>query len=94
MHIYKQPFSSACEFFFFFFGKQRFDIIKQLKMSKFICDVKQLKMEKCIKSIWQLIISTSNATLGYTPVDIAFLECFTTCLRMFFPYSTVIAIYL
>ena len=32
-------------------------------MSKFICDVKQLKMNKFIKSIWHLIISTSNATL-------------------------------
>ena len=33
-----------------FLGKQKFD-------------VKQLKMKKFIKSIWQLIISTSNATL-------------------------------
>ena len=33
------------------FGKQKFDVIKQLKMSKFICDVKQLKINKFIKSI-------------------------------------------
>ena len=40
------------------FGKQKFDVIRQLKMSKFICDVKQLKMNKFIKSIWHLIIGT------------------------------------
>ena len=61
MHVHKQPFSSACERYSF--GKQKFDIIKQLKMSKFICDVKQLKMKKFIKSIWQSIISNSNTTL-------------------------------
>ena len=32
-------------------------------MNKFISDVKQLKINKFIKSIWQLIISNSNATL-------------------------------
>ena len=46
-----------------FFGKQKFDV-KQLKLNKFIFDVKQLKMNRFIKSILDLIISTSNATLG------------------------------
>ena len=46
-----------------FFGKQKFDV-KQLKLNKFIFDVKQLKMNRFIKSISDLIISTSNATLG------------------------------
>ena len=32
-------------------------------MSKLMLNVKQLKMNKSIKCIWQLIISTSNATL-------------------------------
>ena len=32
-------------------------------MNKFISDIKQLKINKFIKFIWQLIISTSNATL-------------------------------
>ena len=58
MHVHKQPFSSIFCFFFrsfvlakdMFFGKQKFD-------------VKQLKMNKFIKSIWQVIISTSNTTL-------------------------------
>ena len=45
-----------------FFEKQKFDL-KQLKTNKFIFDVKQLKMNKFINTIWQLIISTSNATL-------------------------------
>ena len=38
-----------------FFRKQRFDVIRQLKMSNFICGVKQLKMNKFIKSIWELV---------------------------------------
>ena len=46
-----------------FFGKQKFDV-KQLKLNKFIFDVKQLKMNRFITSISDLIISTSNATLG------------------------------
>ena len=37
--------------------------VKRLKMSKFISDVKRLKMNKFIQSVWQLIISTSHATL-------------------------------
>ena len=57
-----------------FFGKQKFDV-KQLKLNKFVFDAKQLKISKCtfdvkqlkmnrfIKSISDLIISTSNATL-------------------------------
>ena len=45
------------------FGKQKFDV-KQLKLNKFIFDVKQLKMNRFITSISDLIISTSNATLG------------------------------
>ena len=56
------------------FGEQKFGVkqlkinkfildVKQLKMNKFISDDKQLKMNKFIKFIWQLIISTSNATL-------------------------------
>ena len=32
-------------------------------MNKFMFNVKQLKMSKFIRYIWQLIISTSNATL-------------------------------
>ena len=32
-------------------------------MNKLIFDVKQLKINKFIKPIWQLIISSSNATL-------------------------------
>ena len=32
-------------------------------MNRFMFNVKQLKMNKFIKYIWQLIISTSNATL-------------------------------
>ena len=32
-------------------------------MNKFMFNVKQVKMNKFIKYIWQLIISTSNATL-------------------------------
>ena len=44
---HKKPFYSACERFF---GKQRFD-------------VKQQKINKFIKSMWQLIISTSIVTL-------------------------------
>ena len=44
------------------FGKQKFDG-KQLKMNKFTFDVKQLnRINKFIKSIYQLIISTSSAT--------------------------------
>ena len=35
----------------------------KLKISKFLFNVKQLKMSKLIKYIWQMIISTSNATL-------------------------------
>ena len=35
----------------------------KLKINKFMFEVKQLKMDKLIKYIWQLIISTSNATL-------------------------------
>ena len=57
-----------------FFGKQKFDVkqlklnkfifdVKQLKINKFTFDVKQLKMNRFIKSISDLIISTSNATL-------------------------------
>ena len=34
-----------------------------LKMNNFMFNVKQLKINKFIKFIWQLIISTSNATL-------------------------------
>ena len=56
-----------------FFGKQKFDVkqlklnkfifdVKQLKINKFTFDVKQLKMKR-LKSIWDLIINTSNATL-------------------------------
>ena len=45
-----------------FFGKQNSDVIKQLKMNKFIFDVKHLKINKSIKSFLQLIIVTSNAT--------------------------------
>ena len=56
-----------------FFGKQKFDIkqlkfnkflfdVKQLKINKFTFDLKQLKMNRFIKSISDLIISTSNAT--------------------------------
>ena len=57
-----------------FFEKQKFDV-KQLKLNKFIFDVKQLqinkltfdvkqlKMNRFIKSISDLIISTSNAKL-------------------------------
>ena len=45
-----------------FFGKQKFDV-KQLEMNKFIFRIKQLKMNIFIKSVWQLIITTSNATL-------------------------------
>ena len=57
-----------------FFGKQKFDV-KQLKLNKFIFDVKQLqinkltfdvkqlKMNRFIKSISDLIIRPSNATL-------------------------------
>ena len=44
-----------------FFGKQKFDF-NQLKIKKYIFDVKQLKMKKIMKFIWQLIISTQNAT--------------------------------
>ena len=33
-----------------------------MKMNNFMFNVKQLKMNKFIKYIWQLIISTSNAT--------------------------------
>ena len=44
------------------FEKQKLDV-KQLKMNKFMSDVKQLEMNRFIKSIWQFIISTSNATL-------------------------------
>ena len=44
------------------FGKQKFDI-KLLEDEQFMFNVKQLKMNKFIKYIWQLIISTSNATL-------------------------------
>ena len=58
-----------------FFGKQKFDVkqlklnkfifdVKQLKINKFTFDVKQLKMNRFIKSISDLIISISNATLG------------------------------
>ena len=36
---------------------------KQLKINKFTFEVKQLKMNRFIKSILDLIISTSNATL-------------------------------
>ena len=57
-----------------FFRKQKFDIkqlklnkfifgVKQLKTKKFTFDVKQLRMNKFIKSILDLIISASNATL-------------------------------
>ena len=34
-----------------------------LKMNNFMFNVKQLKMNEFIKYIWQLIISTLNATL-------------------------------
>ena len=55
-----------------FFRKQKFDVkqlklnkfifdVKQLKINKFTFDVKQLKMNRFIKSISDLIISTSNA---------------------------------
>ena len=44
------------------FKKEKFDV-KHQKFSKFVFDVKQLKKNKFIKSIWKLIISTSNATL-------------------------------
>ena len=59
-----------------FFGKQKFDV-KQLKLNKFIFDVKQfrinkftfevkqLKMNRFIKSLSDLIISTSNARLRH-----------------------------
>ena len=43
------------------FGKQKFDF-KRLDMNSIMCNVKQLKMNKLIKYIWQLIISSSNAT--------------------------------
>ena len=57
-----------------FFRKQKFDIkqlklnkfifgVKQLKTEKFTFDVKQLRMNRFIKSILDLIISASNATL-------------------------------
>ena len=46
-----------------FFEKQKFDI-KQLKINKFMLNVKPLKTNKFIKSIWQLIISISNATVA------------------------------
>ena len=57
-----------------FFGKQKFNVkqlklnkfifdVKQLKINKFTFDVKQLKMNIFIKSILDLIVSTSNATL-------------------------------
>ena len=45
------------------FAKEKFDV-RQLNKNKFIFDVKKLKMNVFIKSIWQLIISTSNAILG------------------------------
>ena len=56
------------------FGKQKFYVkhlklnkfildVKQLKINKFIFDVKQLKMNRFIKSILDLIISASNATI-------------------------------
>ena len=57
-----------------FFRKQKFNKkqlklnkfifdVKQLKISEFTFDVKQLKMDRFIKSISDLIISTSNITL-------------------------------
>ena len=55
-----------------FFGKQKFGVkqlnkfifdVKQLKINKFTFDVKQLKMNRFIKSISDLISSTTNATL-------------------------------
>ena len=57
-----------------FFEKRKVDIkllklnkfifdAKQLKINKFTFDVKQVKMNRIIKSISDLIISTSNATL-------------------------------
>ena len=33
------------------FGKQKFDVIRQLKMSKFKCNVKQFMMSRFTKSI-------------------------------------------
>ena len=47
------------------FGKQKFDVkqLEDLKMNNFMFNVTQLKMSRFIKYIWQLIISTSNATL-------------------------------
>ena len=59
-----------------FFRKQKFDVkqlklnkflfdVIQLKINKFIFDFKQLKMNRFMKSISDLIVSTSNATLEY-----------------------------
>ena len=46
-------------------GKQKFDV-KQVEDEHFMFNVKQLKINKFIKYIWQLIISSSNATLEIT----------------------------
>ena len=44
--------------------KQKFDAKEaEVIEAKLMFNVKQLKMNKFIKYIWQLIISTSNATL-------------------------------
>ena len=55
-----------------------------LKMNNFMFNVKQLKMNEFIKYIWQLIISTLNATLEVpslhpcviAPIDKAFKHFF------------------
>ena len=57
--VHKQRFSSTSERYVF--RKTKF-YVKQLKIKKFILDIKQLKMNKSIIPMWQLIISTSNAT--------------------------------